>query len=67
VRLALPFAVLFWLIGPDPWLDYRAVARDCLPLTIVFNLLWARRTEAHPLWLLANLAVVDGVLRFADL
>jgi hypothetical protein len=67
VRLALPFAVLFWLIGADPWLDYRAVARDCLPLTIVFNLLWARRADAHPLWLLANLAVVDGVLRFADL
>jgi hypothetical protein len=65
VRIGLPFAVLFWLIGVDPWLDYRAVARDCLPMTLVFNLLWARRAGAHPLWLLANLGVIDGVIRFA--
>ncbi|HVS51220.1 MAG TPA: hypothetical protein VHD62_02600 [Opitutaceae bacterium] len=67
LRLALPFAALFWLIGADPWLDYRAVARDCLPLTIAFNVLWARRAGAHPLWLFANIAAVDGVMRFADL
>ncbi len=65
VRMALPFAVLFWLIGADPWLDYRAVARDCLPMTLVFNLLWARRTEASPFWLLANVIVIDGVTRMA--
>jgi hypothetical protein len=63
VRMALPFAVLFWLIGADPWLDYRAVARDCLPMTLVFNLLWARRADANPLWLLANVIVIDGVIR----
>jgi hypothetical protein len=63
VSLGLPFAVLFWLIGTDPWLDYRAVARDCLPMTIVFNLLWARRTDASPWWLLANIPVLDGLQR----
>lgn len=63
IALGLPFAVLFWLIGTDPWLDYRAVARDCLPMTIVFNLHWARRPEASPWWLLANLPVIDGLQR----
>lgn len=63
VALGLPFAVLFWVIGTDPWLDYRAVARDCLPMTIVFNLLWARRAEGAPWWLLANLPVLDGLQR----
>jgi hypothetical protein len=63
VAVGVPFALLFWLIGTDPWLDYRAVARDCLPMTIVFNLLWARRAGSHPLWLLANVAVIDGVMR----
>jgi hypothetical protein len=63
VRMGLPFAVLFWLIGTDPWLDYRAVARDCLPMTMVFNLLWAHRAGSHPLWLLANVTVIDGVMR----
>lgn len=63
VALGLPFAVLFWLIGTDPWIDYRAVARDCLPMTIVFNLLWARRPDASPWWLLANLPVLDGLQR----
>lgn len=65
VRMALPFAALFWLIGADPWLDYRAVARDCLPMTLVFNLLWARRADASPLWLVANVIVIDGVMRMA--
>lgn len=63
VSLGLPFAVLFWLIGTDPWLDYRAVARDCLPMTIVFNLLWARRADASAWWLLANITVIDGLQR----
>jgi hypothetical protein len=65
VRAGVPFAVLFWLIGTDPWLDYRALARDCLPMTIVFNVLWTRRAGANPLWLLANVAVLDGVIRLA--
>ncbi len=63
VALGIPFAVLFWVIGADPWIDYRAVARACLPMTLVFNLLWVRRTEASALWLLANVPVIDGVLR----
>lgn len=63
VAAGVPFAVLFWLIGADPWLDYRAVARDVLPMTFVFNLLWVRRTGAHPLWLLANAPLIDGVQR----
>jgi hypothetical protein len=63
LSMGLPFAVLFWLIGTDPWIDYRAVARDCLPMTIVFNLLFIRRGSDHPLWLLANIAVIDGIIR----
>lgn len=63
VSIGLPFAVLFWFIGTDPWHDYRAVARDCLPMTIVFNVLLVRRASAHPLWFLANVAVIDGVIR----
>lgn len=63
IALGLPFAVLFWLIGTDPWLDYRAVARDCLPMTIAFNLLLGRRSGASPWWHLANLSVLDGLQR----
>jgi len=48
VRVGLPFALLFWIIGPDPWIDYRAVARDCLPMTVAFNVLLARRPTAPP-------------------
>lgn len=58
-----PPLVLFWLIGTDPWLDYQAVARDCLPMTLVFNLLLVRQPGAHPLWFLANVTVLDGLQR----
>lgn len=62
LRIGLPFAVLFWLIGADPWIDYRAVARDCLPLTLVFSVLWVRG-RLHPAWLLTHVSAVDGVWR----
>ena len=64
LRIGLPFATLFWIIGTDPWLDYRAVARDCLPMTIVFNLHLAREPGASRWWWLANVSALDGVLRF---
>lgn len=63
ISMGLPFAVLFWLIGADPWIDYRAVARDCLPMTIAFNVVFIRRNSDHPLWLLANVCAIDGVIR----
>lgn len=63
VAAGIPFAVLFWIIGADPWLDYRAMVRDVLPMTLVFNLLWARKADANPWWWLANAPVIDGLQR----
>jgi hypothetical protein len=38
IRLALPFAILFWLLGDSVWAGYWAVARVCLPLSVAFYL-----------------------------
>ncbi|MBK8475692.1 MAG: hypothetical protein IPL39_05115 [Opitutaceae bacterium] len=38
IRLALPFAILFWLLGDAVWEGYWAVARVCLPLSVAFYL-----------------------------
>ena len=63
LALALPFAALFWLLGPDPWVDYRAVARDCLPMTVGFAMHWWR-SDARAPWLVAHLPLVaDGLAR----
>jgi hypothetical protein len=38
VRLALPFALLYWCLGPAVWHSYWTAARALLPLTLAFNL-----------------------------
>ena len=38
VRLALPFALLYWFLGPSVWHSYWTAARALLPLTLAFNL-----------------------------
>lgn len=65
--LGVPFALFFWLVGADPWLDYRAIARHCLPLTIAFNVVLARTPGSHPLWFATNVSALDGVLRMTYL
>ncbi|MCM2258302.1 MAG: hypothetical protein NDJ94_21930 [Vicinamibacteria bacterium] len=65
--LGVPFALFFWIVGADPWLDYRALARHCLPMTIAFNVLLARAPGARPLWFVTNVSALDGVLRMTYL
>jgi len=38
-RSALPFALLFWILGDSVWGGYWAVARACLPMSVGFFLL----------------------------
>jgi hypothetical protein len=38
IRLALPFALLYWCLGPSVWHSYWTAARALLPLTLAFNL-----------------------------
>ena len=38
VRAAIPFALLFWCLGPAVWHSYWTAARALLPLTLAFNL-----------------------------
>jgi hypothetical protein len=62
-RLALGFALLFWVISDNVWKGYWAAARALLPMTFAFNLLttddrrfWARLSfanaglVAHGIW-----------------
>ena len=65
--LGVPFALFFWLVGADPWLDYRAIARHCLPMTIAFNVVLARSPGSHTLWFATNVSALDGVLRMTYL
>ncbi len=37
-RMAVPFAVMFWLLGDWVWAGYWAVARACLPMSVAFFL-----------------------------
>lgn len=64
LRLGLPFAVLFWLLGDYVWHGYWAVARTILPLTFAFNrvILAERRSVAH--LIAGNLCVLHSVYRF---
>ncbi|MBS0633312.1 MAG: hypothetical protein JSS11_15480, partial [Verrucomicrobia bacterium] len=64
LRLGLPFAVLFWILGDHVWHGYWAVARTMLPLTFAFN----RALLAEPRFtrslIAGNLFVLHSVYRF---
>ncbi len=38
VRTAIPFALLYWCLGPAVWHSYWTAARALLPLTLAYNL-----------------------------
>ncbi len=68
-RAALPFALLFWFLGNAEWGDrvgggYMAVARVCLPLTLVYCL--RLRRDRWFWWGLAlpNLCLLHAIMRF---
>lgn len=64
LRLGLPFALLFWILGDHVWHGYWAVARTMLPLTFAFNrALLAERRFTGPL-VAGNLFVLHSVYRF---
>ncbi len=64
IRVGLPFAVLFWVLGDFVWHGYWAVARACLPLTFAYNLTLPR--DRHFGWrmVLGNAFLVHGLVRF---
>lgn len=59
IRTALPFAVLFWLLGDYVWHGYWAATRICLPLTFAF----VRTAPLGPIFFLTNLSLLHGVYR----
>ncbi len=64
LRVALPFALFYFVIGDAVWHGYWAVARTCLPLTFAFNLLLLPRGRGFWLHLIAgNLCLLHGVYR----
>lgn len=64
VRMALPFAVLFWILGDAVWHGYWAVARACLPMTIAYNLTLPRDRSFWWRWALGNVCLLHAVWRF---
>jgi hypothetical protein len=63
VRVAVPFALFYFVIGDPVWKGYWAVARTCLPLTFAYNLLLPRDRRFWPYLLLGNLCVLHAVYR----
>jgi hypothetical protein len=68
-RAALPYAVLFWLLGDAEWGGrlgggYWAVARVCLPLTVAYCLLLPRDRWFWWRLVLPNLCVLHALMRF---
>jgi hypothetical protein len=64
VRLALPFAALFWVLGDAVWFGYWAVARACLPMTIAYNLTLPRDRSFLWRWALGNVCLLHAIWRF---
>ncbi len=64
VRMALPFAVLFWVLGDAVWNGYWAVARACLPLTFAYNLTLPRDRSFAWRWILGNVCLLHAIWRF---
>lgn len=59
LRMALPFALLFWILGDYVWHGYWAAARVCLPLTLAF----VRVAPLNTGFALANLTLLHGLYR----
>lgn len=64
VRAGSAFAVLLWVLGPYVWHGYWAVARTCLPLTLVFNLTLPSGRGFWWRFLLGNACLLHAVYRF---
>lgn len=64
VRMALPFALLFWILGDAVWHGYWAVARACVPMTIAYNLTLPLDRSWSWRWALGNLCMFHGIWRF---
>jgi hypothetical protein len=64
LRLALPFALLFWMLGDIVWHGYWAAARACLPMTFVFNRRLLAETRFAGKLALGNLHLLHSVYRF---
>ena len=64
VRMAVPFAVLFWFLGDWVWTGYWAVARACLPMTVAFFLVLPH--DRHLPWrvVLTSLCLPHALYRF---
>lgn len=64
VRMAVPFAILFWFLGDWVWAGYWAVARACLPMSIAFFLHLPR--DRHLVWrlVLTSLCLPHALYRF---
>jgi len=65
LRVGLPFALFYFVIGDAVWNGYWAVARTCLPLTFAFNLLVLQARGRGFGWQLAagNLCALHGLYR----
>lgn len=64
-RIGIAHAGLFVVLGPWVWSGYWAAARALLPLTVAFNLLLPAGRAFWPWWVLGNLSLVHGLVRFA--
>ncbi len=63
-RVAVGFALLFWVIGDNVWKGYWGAARALLPMTFAFNLLAANDRRFWTRILVANIGLVaHGVWR----
>lgn len=64
VRMALPFAALFWILGDAVWNGYWAVARACVPMTFAYNLTLPRDRFFTWRWIAGNVCLLHAVWRF---
>jgi hypothetical protein len=63
LRVGVPFAIFFFLIGDAVWVGYWAMGRTCLPLTFAFNLLLLREGFTWRQVALGNLCVLHALYR----
>lgn len=67
VRIAVPFALLFWILGEHVLLGYWAATRACLPLTFAFNRLLLSEMNAQVMGaklVAGNLYILHSAYRF---